>query len=144
MTVKLNKVSVPIENKAHYLLTDINRSPDRNKKSIYSLLSSDSDTKIVIWKDDVYNKALVLKELSILEEREKHISELISNSDHEVGAKLERYYLLKKKEQLGTITNDEHDSLLVILSDLSENESLRQKLVDIENKSHSVPAKKKY
>lgn len=142
LTVKLNKVSVPIENKAHYLLTDINRSPDRNKKSIYSLLSSDSDTKIVIWKDDVYNKALVLKELSILEEREKHISELISNSDHEVGAKLERYYLLKKKEQLGTITNDEHDSLLVILSDLSENESLRQKLVDIENKSHSVPAKK--
>lgn len=142
LTVKLNKVSVPIENKAHYLLTDINRSPDRNKKSIYSLLSSDSDTKIVIWKDDVYNKALVLKELSILEEREKHISELISNSDHEVGAKLERYYLLKKKEQLGTITNDEHDLLLVILSDLSENETLRQKLVDIENKAHSVPDKK--
>ncbi|WP_411062500.1 TcdA/TcdB catalytic glycosyltransferase domain-containing protein [Vibrio parahaemolyticus] len=142
LTVKLNKVSVPIENKVHYLLTDINRSSDRNKKSIYSLLSSDSDTKIVIWKDDVYNKALVLKELSILEERKKHISELISNSDHEVGAKLERYYLLKKKEQLGTITNDEHDLLLVILSDLSENETLRQKLVDIENKSHSVPAKK--
>ncbi|TOG15299.1 hypothetical protein CGJ07_24405, partial [Vibrio parahaemolyticus] len=69
--------------------------------------------------------ALVLKELSILEEREKHISELINTSDHEVGAKLERYYLLKKREQLGTITNDEHDSLLVILSDLSENESLR-------------------
>ncbi len=142
LTVKLNKVSVPIENKVHYLLTDINRSPDRNKKSIYSLLSSDSDTKIVIWKDEVYNKALVLKELSILEEREKHISELINTSDHEVGAKLERYYLLKKREQLGTITNDEHDSLLVILSDLSENESLRQKLVDIENKSHSVSDKK--
>ncbi|THE57910.1 TcdA/TcdB catalytic glycosyltransferase domain-containing protein [Vibrio parahaemolyticus] len=142
LTVKLNKVSVPIENKVHYLLTDINRSPDRNKKSIYSLLSSDSDTKIVIWKDDVYNKALVLKELSILEERERHISELLKDSDHEVGAKLERYYLLKKREQLGTITNDEHDSLLVILSDLSENESLRQKLVDIENKSHSVSDKK--
>ncbi|MDZ5117897.1 DUF3491 domain-containing protein [Vibrio parahaemolyticus] len=142
LTVKLNKVSVPIENKVHYLLTDINRSPDRNKKSIYSLLSSDNDTKIVIWKDDVYNKALVLKELSILEERERHISELLKDSDHEVGAKLERYYLLKKREQLGTITNDEHDSLLVILSDLSENESLRQKLVDIENKSHSLSDKK--
>ncbi|WP_154124841.1 TcdA/TcdB catalytic glycosyltransferase domain-containing protein [Grimontia hollisae] len=143
LTVKLNKVTVPIENKVHYLLTDINRSPDRNKKSIYSLLSSDKDTKIVIWKDDDYNKALVLKELSILEERQKQIRDLITTTDgHEVRTKLETYYSLKNKDQLGTITHDEHDTLSVILSDLSQDEMLRQKLVDIENKAHSAPAKK--
>ncbi|WDC04425.1 TcdA/TcdB catalytic glycosyltransferase domain-containing protein (plasmid) [Escherichia albertii] len=134
----LNKLSIPIGNKVHYLLTDIGEQADEYKKSMFSILTSDSNSKLVIWKNDKYNKYLVVKELSILQERKIKIEELMQECEPQQREKLKRYHKLKRKEQLGIITSSEQESLLEIITYLSEYQAIKQKIIDIENSAYSI------
>ncbi len=143
LSEKINKSSIPIENKAHYLLTDVNKNVNANKKSINSILSSDHNTKIIIWDDPFTNKLLVEKELIILKEREKEIMELIKELNGNLKNELKQYCNLKKKEQLKTITNTEKEQLNFILDKIFNDKKIASRISDIENKLTNLPVSKK-
>lgn len=139
---KINNIKIPIDNKVHYLLSDINKHPDQYKKSILSFLYGDPSTKVIIWRDDFYSKNLLLRELFIIGKREKLLAELMLTSNTEEKKKLELYSNLKKKEQMGIITSHEQETLQVVLMELSDNEEIKKKITDIEIKAHASPHKK--
>ncbi|ETT04765.1 TPA: TcdA/TcdB catalytic glycosyltransferase domain-containing protein [Providencia alcalifaciens] len=139
LSEKLNKSAIPTENKTHYLLTDINKNPNENKKSINSILASNHDTKIIIWESNLTNKVLVAKELTILMERKKEVIELIKSENGNLINELEQYYKLKNKEQLNTITKLEKENLSLILAKIANNKKISSKLAGIENKLSNLP-----
>ncbi|WP_059274216.1 TcdA/TcdB catalytic glycosyltransferase domain-containing protein [Escherichia albertii] len=140
---KINNIDIPVNNKIHYLLSDINKHPDQYRKSIFSFLYGDSSTKIIIWRDDFYSKNLLIRELFILGKREKLLTELMLTCNAEEREKLELYSSLKKKEQIGIITSHEQDTLQFVLMELSNNGEIKKKLTDIELKAHASPHKKR-
>ncbi|EUD11672.1 TcdA/TcdB catalytic glycosyltransferase domain-containing protein [Providencia alcalifaciens] len=136
---KINKSSIPIENKAHYLLTDINKKLNENQKSINSILASNHATKIIIWESDFTNKLLIAKELTILTARKKEVMELIKNKNKNLNNELNQYCSLKNKEQLETITNTEKERLSLILTKISDTPKIASELAEIEKKLINIP-----
>ncbi|EOJ4717282.1 TcdA/TcdB catalytic glycosyltransferase domain-containing protein [Escherichia albertii] len=139
---KISKINIPIDNKVHYLLSDINKHPEQYRKSIFSFLYGDSSTKVIIWRDDFYSKNLLLRELFIIGKREKLLAELMLTCNTEERKKLELYSNLKTKEQTGIITPHEQETLQVVLMELSNNEEIKKRLTNIEIKVHTSPHKK--
>lgn len=133
----LNKFTIPIGNKVHYLLSEISEQHDEYKKSMFSVLASDPDAKLVIWRNDKYNKYLVIKELSILQGRKSKIEELMKECSPQQHDNLKIYHRLKRKEQLGMITPEEQLSLIDTITLISEDQGLKQRIIDIENTLHS-------
>ncbi len=139
----LNKFTIPIGNKVHYLLSEISEQHDEYKKSMFSVLASDPDAKLVIWRNDKYNKYLVIKELSILQGRKSKIEELMKECSPQQHDNLKIYHRLKRKEQLGMITPEEQLSLIDTITLISEDQGLKQRIIDIENTLHSFIHRKK-
>ncbi|WP_122995209.1 TcdA/TcdB catalytic glycosyltransferase domain-containing protein, partial [Escherichia coli] len=139
----LNKFTIPIGNKVHYLLSEISEQHDEYKKSMFSVLASDPDAKLVIWRNDKYNKYLVIKELSILQGRKSKIEELMKECSPQQHDNLKIYHRLKRKEQLGMITPEEQLSLIDTITLISEDQGLKQRIIDIENTLHSFYIEKK-
>lgn len=133
----LNKFTIPIGNKVHYLLSEVSEQHDEYKKSMFSVLASDSDAKLVVWRNDKYNKYLVIKELSILQGRKKKIEELMKECPPQQYDNLKKYHKLKRKEQLGIITPEEQLSLIDTITLISEDQGIKQRIIDIENTLYS-------
>ncbi|STE10091.1 Efa1/LifA-like protein [Escherichia coli] len=136
LAVKIKHLTLPIENKIHYLMSDIHKQFKDNVQSINSLLASDSNTVVYIWNDDNINKALMLRELWIIESRRQSIYKLLNGQHDKTKRRLLLEYLrLKEKEQLGIIDKNRQERLLIISTNLSEDDFLKAKLIDIENKA---------
>ncbi|EES1009270.1 hydrogenase, partial [Escherichia coli] len=97
---------------------------------------SDSNTVVYIWNDDNINKSLILRELLIMEFRRQSLYKLL-NGQHDKTKRrfLLEYLRLKEKEQLGIIDKNRQERLLIISTNLSEDDFLKAKLIDIENKA---------
>lgn len=136
LAVKIKHLTLPIENKIHYLMSDIHKQFKDNVQSINSLLASDSNTVVYIWNDDNINKSLMLRELWIIESRRQSIYKLLNGQHDKTKRRLLLEYLrLKEKEQLGIIDKNRQERLLIISTNLSEDDFLKAKLIDIENKA---------
>ncbi|EPT6696714.1 TcdA/TcdB catalytic glycosyltransferase domain-containing protein [Escherichia coli] len=136
LAVKIKHLTLPIENKIHYLMSDIHKQFKDNVQSINSLLASDSNTVVCIWNDDNINKSLMLRELWIIESRRQSIYKLLNGQHDKTKRRLLLEYLrLKEKEQLGIIDKNRQERLLIISTNLSEDDFLKAKLIDIENKA---------
>lgn len=136
LAVKIKHLTLPIENKIHYLMSDIHKQFKDNVQSINSLLASDSNTVVYIWNDDNINKSLMLRELWIIESRRQSIYKLLNGQHDKTKRRLLLEYLrLKEKEQLGIIDKNRQEKLLIISTNLSEDDFLKAKLIDIENKA---------
>ncbi len=143
LAVKIKHLTLPIENKIHYLMSDIHKQFKDNVQSINSLLASDSNTVVYIWNDDNINKSLMLRELWIIESRRQSIYKLLNGQHDKTKRRLLLEYLrLKEKEQLGIIDKNRQERLLIISTNLSEDDFLKAKLIDIENKALSSSLKK--
>ncbi|EQA4516481.1 TcdA/TcdB catalytic glycosyltransferase domain-containing protein [Escherichia coli] len=140
---KIKHLTLPIENKIHYLMSDIHKQFKDNVQSINSLLASDSNTVVYIWNDDNINKSLILRELWIMESRRQLIYKLL-NGQHDKSKRrlLLEYLRLKEKEQLDIIDKNGQERLLIISTNLSEDDFLKTKLIDIENKTLFSPLRK--
>lgn len=136
LAVKIKHLTLPIENKIHYFMSDIHKHFKDNVQSINSLLASDSNTVVYIWNDDNINKSLILRELLIMEFRRQSLYKLL-NGQHDKTKRrfLLEYLRLKEKEQLGIIDKNRQERLLIISTNLSEDDLLKAKLIDIENKA---------
>ncbi|RDD20330.1 hydrogenase, partial [Escherichia coli] len=117
-------------------MSDIHKHFKDNVQSINSLLTSDSNTVVYIWNDDNINKSLILRELLIMEFRRQSLYKLL-NGQHDKTKRrfLLEYLRLKEKEQLGIIDKNRQERLLIISTNLSEDDFLKAKLIDIENKA---------
>ncbi|WP_213056416.1 TcdA/TcdB catalytic glycosyltransferase domain-containing protein [Escherichia coli] len=136
LAVKIKHLTLPIENKIHYLMSDIHKQFKDNVQSINSLLASDSNTVVYIWNDDNINKSLMLRELWIIESRRQSIYKLLNGQHDKTKRRLLLEYLrLKEKEQLGIIDKNRQERLLIISTNLSEDDFLKAKFIDIENKA---------
>ncbi|ENB4455546.1 YopT-type cysteine protease domain-containing protein, partial [Escherichia albertii] len=140
---KIKHLTLPIENKIHYLMSDIHKQFKDNVQSINSLLASDSNTVVYIWNDNNINKSLILRELWIMESRRQLIYKLLNGQHDKTKRRLLLEYLrLKEKEQLDIIDKNGQERLLIISTNLSEDDFLKAKLIDIENKTLFSPLRK--
>lgn len=139
LTKFLHRKKTPINNQVHYLSSDFIQNIHGHKKSISSILASNINTKVSIWRDDFINKLLVAKEFTILKARENEIIKLFRNYNGTLGYELELYYGLKRKSQLGIISHIEKEKLAAILQKIAQDKDLESKLIDIEIKIKSLP-----
>ncbi|ENB0951834.1 DUF3491 domain-containing protein [Escherichia coli] len=137
---KIKHLTLPLENKIHYMMSDIHKSFKDNVQSINSLLTSDSNTVVYIWNDDNINKSLVLRDLWILESRRKSIYKLLNEQHDKAKRRLLLEYLrLKEKEQLDIIDKNGQERLLIISNNLYEDDFFRATLLAIENNTLFSP-----
>ncbi|CAG9435796.1 TcdA/TcdB catalytic glycosyltransferase domain-containing protein [Providencia alcalifaciens] len=94
LTEKLKQANVPIGNKIHYFLSDIESAPSAYRKSILSILSSSETAEIIIWVNDANGEKFSKNKLNYIPENKVKVK-LFSKD-------------LKKTPLISTIINKEY------------------------------------